>query len=507
MSATVRVAAVNLLVLTLAACGGGGGGGTGGVVQPPPTSNYTPGVFQPRGSFAGQCSTTTLQNHFLRSWTNELYLWYGEVPDIDPSTLAVATYFDRLKTSATTASGRAKDRFHFTFNTVQWQQLSQSGIQAGYGAEWLLIANTPPRRVVVAYVEPGTPAVAPAANLSRGVEVLTVDGVDVVNGNTQADVNTLNAAFFPTAAGQPHTFMIRELNGTTRTISMTSVNVTHTPVLNVTTLDEGGVPIGYILFNDHIATSEPALRSAITQLGQDNIDDLILDIRYNGGGFLDIASELAYMIGGQATLGRTFERLVFNDKHPSTNPVTQQPLTPTPFHTTNQIVAPTGQQLPTLDLRRVYVITGPGTCSASEAIINGLRGVGVEVYQIGSRTCGKPFGFYPQDNCGTTYFSIQFQGVNEQNFGSYEDGFLAQNDAGAGGVDLPGCSVADDFTRALGDPVEGRLAATLAFRASNNQTCPAATGFSPDVLSKANQPLDAADGVMVKSPMRENRIL
>ena len=58
------------------------------------------------------------------------------------------------------------------------------------------------------------------------------------------------------------------------------------------------------------------------------------------------------------------------------------------------------------------VLTGPDTCSASESVINGLRGVDVEVNLIGGPTCGKPYGFYPQDNCGTTYFAIQFQGVN-----------------------------------------------------------------------------------------------
>ena len=63
------------------------------------------------------------------------------------------------------------------------------------------------------------------------------------------------------------------------------------------------------------------------------------------------------------------------------------------------------QPLPTLDLSRVYVLTSAGTCSASEAIINGLRGVGVQVIQIGGTTCGKPYGFYPPDNCGTTYFA------------------------------------------------------------------------------------------------------
>ena len=60
------------------------------------------------------------------------------------------------------------------------------------------------------------------------------------------------------------------------------------------------------------------------------------------------------------------------------------------------------------------MLTGDNTCSASESIINSLRGIGVEVIQIGLTTCGKPYGFYPQDNCGTTYFSIEFKGVNAQ---------------------------------------------------------------------------------------------
>ena len=160
---------------------------------------------------------------------------------------------------------------------------------------------------------------------------------------------------------------------------------------------------------------------------------------------------------------------MFNSKNPNRNPVLDRPLTPTPIHTTTQDFSlPPGQPLPTLSLNRVYVITGPNTCSASEAIINGLRGVGVQVFQIGSTTCGKPFGFYPQDNCGTTYFSIQFQGLNAMSFGDYPDGFAPNNQGGASSVKLSGCSVADDLTRVFGDTNEGRLKATLDFRASSN---------------------------------------
>jgi hypothetical protein len=111
------------------------------------------------------------------------------------------------------------------------------------------------------------------------------------------------------------------------------------------------------------------------------------------------------------------------------------------------------------------------------------------VVQIGSTTCGKPYGFYPQDNCGTTYFSIEFQDINAIGGGGYSDGFSPQNESASTnnsspiGVTLPGCSVADDFSHALGNPSEGRLAAALAYQAGNT-TCPTpATGLGPPLAA------------------------
>lgn len=520
MTAALRALAAVAVLILLSACGGGGGSGPVNITPPlDPSSggHYTPGVFKPSSAFAARCASpragtldqqgsATDENNFLRSWTNELYLWYGEVPDIDPSNIDTLEYFDQLKTPQLTPSGQPKDKFHFTFDTAEWEALSQSGVEVGYGAAWVILAPKPPRKFVVGYIEPGSPAAA--AGLTRGVEVITADGIDVVNNNTSAGIDAFVAAFFPEAEGETHSFLVRELSGNERTVNLTSGRITSTPVQNVKTIGApSGARIGYIQFNDHIATSERQLIEAVETLNTQGIDDLVLDIRYNGGGFLDIASELAYMIGGSQTAGRVFERLVFNDKYPSTNPVTGEPLTPTPFHTTTGITAPFGEPLPTLNLNQVYVLTGTNTCSASESIINGLRGVDVQVYQIGSRTCGKPYGFYPQDNCGTTYFSIEFKGVNEKGFGDYTDGFSPQNTAGVRGELLPGCSVADDFEHALGDPQEGRFAAAIAFRDSGNMTCPASTGFGPNLFSKPGQPLSATDGVMPKSPWRENRIM
>jgi len=193
---------------------------------------------------------------------------------------------------------------------------------------------------------------------------------------------------------------------------------------------------------------------------------------------LYIANEVAAMIAGPAAAsGRVFEELQFNDKHPGRDPVRNVPLEPDFFRTVS-IEAGTpnaGRELPALNLNRVFILSGPGTCSASESIINGLRGIDVDVVLIGETTCGKPYGFYPFDNCGTTYFTVQFRGVNAKNFGDYADGFSPGNLTATAGESIPGCSVADDFTRQLGDPQEARFAAALQY--INDGSCPAPSGL------------------------------
>jgi carboxyl-terminal processing protease len=439
------------------------------------------------------------QKAFLRSWTDDLYLWYREVPQVDPAKYpSPVDYFDQLKTPLKTASGKDKDQFHFYMSTADWQALSQTGVQAGYGVSWALLARTPPRKAVAAYNEPNSPA---AANgVTRGVEVLTVDGVDLVNANDQASVDKLNAGLFPAKTGEAHSFTVRDLGGATRPgpVTMTSQNVTGAPVQSVAAIDTPTGKVGYMLFNDHLATAEKALIDAVNQLKSAAITDLVIDIRYNGGGYLAIASELAYMIAGPArTSLKTFERLTFNDKHPTTDPVTGQALTPTPFYSQSVgLSVNAGSPLPSLDLGRVFVLTGSSTCSASESILNGLSGVDVEVIQIGATTCGKPYGFYPQDKCGTTYFSIQFQGVNAKGFGDYADGFTpGATTAGS----FAGCVVPDDFGHLLGDPQESRLASALAWRTS--PTCVAAAAKA--LVSGGLR----GEGKVFKSPWQENRIV
>src|SRR6185295_18552905 len=229
--AKIRVLLLPLFA-ALASCGGGGGSGSGGGGNPfnQGSSTWRAGVFQPSTNFDNMCAnprpntsdrqgTVTDENNFLRSWSNELYLWYSEITDRDPALYTTSDYFNLLKTAATTASGAPKDKFHFTYATDDWIALSQGGTEAGYGAEFAIVAPYAPRRIVVAFTDPGTPA---SANLSRGDEVLFVDGVDAVNDNTQAGVDTLNTGQFPEVTGLSNTNIEKNTAGVPRTVTIAS---------------------------------------------------------------------------------------------------------------------------------------------------------------------------------------------------------------------------------------------------------------------------------------------
>jgi hypothetical protein len=147
------------------------------------------------------------------------------------------------------------------------------------------------------------------------------------------------------------------------------------------------------------------------------------------------------------------------------------------------------------------VLSSGGTASASEAVINGLRGVDVEVILIGEATRGKPYGWYALDNCGTTYSTIQFKGSNEKGFGDYSDGFFPVASADLSGAEVTGCTVPDDLSNLLGDSNEGRLSAALTYIETG--ACPvdansALTSYDKDLGAGKLHPLSAVSGKLIQ---------
>ncbi|MBY0418812.1 MAG: peptidase [Pararheinheimera sp.] len=514
MQQTIKLTLPLLVTLvTLVSCGGGGGGtgntgGTGGTGGGTPTAPvWTAGQFNDESQFKNFCvaprsgadpynggvypdkaGTAMHEKMWLRSWNNRTYLWYGEVADLDPASYSISAYFNLLKTTAVTDSGVAKDKYHYTRNTAEYQQESQSGVSSGYGIEWYAASTKAPRSFTVAYIEANSPAAL--AGIKRGDFLLEVDGIDFVNDGSSSGVNTLNAGLFPANSGEQHSFKFRSIDNTEVSYQLRSADVASKPVQNAKVINTDSGPVGYVQFNSYIVPAQQQLIDAVKLFRDAAISELVVDLRYNGGGLLALAGQLGYMVTGPDIIqGRYFDRLIFNNKYPNTDPITGDSLSPTPFYSREinyEAGTLTNTTLPSLNLSRIYVLTTDNTCSASEAFMNGLRGIDVEVIQIGGKTCGKPYGFYPQDNCGTTYFSIQFSGINYKGFGDYPDGFNPTNSP-VFAADVKGCPVADDFSKALGDPEEDMLEAALYY--VDNNSCLTLPG------SGVNKALGARSGV------------
>ncbi|WP_162932334.1 S41 family peptidase [Solimonas sp. K1W22B-7] len=455
-------------VLTLVtACGGGGGGSDGGggaerlgasaklaQVCAVPRSGSSPITGRRYRDVQGALAD---ERAWLAAYMQQVYLFYRDIPAVDGSLFtatrygspqnAMGAYFYSLLTPQRTSSGKERDAYSFVYPTLAWEALSEEGRVLGYG---MTLSWPEGEYPTIAQVDPGKAAAT--AGLLRGLQILAVDGDDA-----SAATRRVYDGLFPETVGERHRLTVRNPGtGASSDYLLDSMELTLTPVRNVKVLPTAGTPVGYLQFDDHIDTSEGRLIDAIGQLKAAGVGDLVLDMRYNGGGYLDIAAELAYMVAGPAqTAGKVFTLQQFNDHHPYRN----DPLSDTPFHSRSQgfdPAVPAGRELPQLGLSRVFVLVTGDTCSASEALVNGLRGAGIQVVLVGSATCGKPYGFFAQDNCGMSYFAIEFRGVNQLGFGDYADGMPVT------------CAADDDFGHALGDPAEGMLAGALYWRQNGN---------------------------------------
>jgi hypothetical protein len=191
-----------------------------------------------------------------------------------------------------------------------------------------------------------------------------------------------------------------------------------------------------------IDQAEPALARAFADFRAAGVSELAIDLRYNGGGLVSLSRLLASYVSGTRTRDQVFASLLFNDRRASD------------YNETWRFEPPSSA----LNLARVYVLTGPRTCSASELLINGLRPF-VDVVAIGDTTCGKPVGFRPVSRCDTTFNVVNFESVNARNEGRFFDGIAAS------------CAVAEDFSQPLGATDEPLLAA--ASRHADSGSCPA----------------------------------
>jgi hypothetical protein len=442
------------LPVLLAACGGGGDD-TG---TAPPLS----------------CSVAGQQD-WLQTYMDDWYFWYALSPKPSPAAFGtVAGYFDALIyrgggqiPGATAGTLWPSDRYSGYQSTESFNRFFGDGQTLGYGVAVAGLEVTEPTRLPdeplwVRYIEPLSPAAA--AGVVRGDRVMSINGVAA---GTLISANNF-AALTPDATGERLTLVLRNAVGADRTVALTAAVYGLTPVQNAGVVQtQNGRSIGYVTVKDMISQAQTPLANAFANFKANNVQELVLDLRYNGGGLVSVGGDVASYAAGSRGGGQLFARLLYNDKRSANN---------SEFRF--------GDPAAWAGFSKVYVLAGPRTCSASEQVINGLRGVGVNVIAIGDTTCGKPVGFLPQGNsCGTTYSVVNFESVNARNEGRYFDGFQAT------------CLVAERFDLPIGSIADPLLVA--AAHHADNGACPVNTALREQPQSRTFTPrtrYDGADG-------------
>lgn len=412
-----------LTLLALGSCGGGSG------------SNGAPPVD------GSEMCGVSAQKDWLRSYMLDQYLWAGASPNPEPTGFdSLQSYFSALLSKG--AGTVPADRWSYITDSASYNQYFEEGKTLGYGFAVNGLEQRLPLKL--RYVEPQSPAAA--EGLARGDVVLAINGKSSAELIASMDFSALSA----TQAGELLTLQIAGSVGPRNvTLSAATYPLTPVPVSHVLTL-ANGAKAGYLVLKEFVTQAQAPLVEAFQVFRAAGANELILDLRYNGGGRISVANVLASLVAGRAHDGKVFTRLNFNAKQSASNSSYQLAATATGF-------------------ARVLVLTGSRTCSASELIVNGLRPY-VEVVTLGGQTCGKPVGFIPEESCGSTISAVNFETLNARGEGGYYDGIAAS------------CPVAEDFDKAFGDPTETLTAAALSYLQSGR--CPALAA-TPSAAAKA----------------------
>ncbi|HEY1399426.1 S41 family peptidase [Roseateles sp.] len=449
-------------------------------------------AFQHSSAYAGQCApdnelalpeqrigSLTTEKNWVRSFMDEAYLWRQDVPYVDPDVpfsnypdpaVALPFYINALLNPAFKSNGRRWDEYSQVVPTADFNAFMGGGKVPGYGIEWSMGSHRSSQNIRVAYVQPGSPA--HEAGIKRGDTLSALDERELEELSSEV----IASAIFPRESSSTHSLgLVSSENGMKTDRDLFS-GVARQPVPLREVLEVDGKKVGYLLFQEHNALATAELVKAIDHFDASAIDELVIDLRFNQGGDLSVASRLAYMLTDKfSTKHGVFAR--FGGSRPGS-------METMPFYrcsTGEGMDCPAGTELPTLGWSKVYVLTQGSTCGASEALINGLRGIGVEVVQIGTTTCGRPYATRPMQNCGRTFLPLSQVISNEKGFSGYGEGFVP---GGTGANGLPGCHVVDDLQHELGDPKEALLAAAL--HHASTGSCPVqAAESSPSMVPKA----------------------
>lgn len=441
-------------------------------------------------------------NDFIWKAMNFWYFWQPDVRDLGDDRFATDQEYTEFLQSESNPEDFLRsllfneDRFTFWNEDYEVLLNSLSGISRNNGLQFFLIdLTTDDTDNIFGFVRnviPGSDAAD--KGMKRG------DVFYAVDGQTLTDDNFNDLLFGDNAT---YTLSIGELDVTNRLVLPTDEEITLTKVENfqedpirlATTLDINGQKIGYLMYRQFNRNFNQELNAVFGQFVSNGVTDLILDMRYNGGGSVNTSRLLASMISGRST-NDLYVRQRWNTRQ-------QERLSDNQLEDFFADEISSGEPLNTLNLDRVYVLGTNRTASASELIMNGLDPY-IEVIHIGTTTRGKnefSISLVDDRNNNYIYSSSRESNINPENRWIVQP-LVGRNENADGFFDYtagfsPDIELEEDIFNlgSLGEPSEPMLARAI-------EAITGVSSKSPTGRTKVND-----DYKVLETPFRELMIL
>lgn len=347
--------------------------------------------------------TTSEIKKFERTMMEHYYYWADQMGSPNPNSYDVQEYFNAMLVK--------KDRWSWMCDGDQYNS-NQTGVSTSFGLHLKQpITYYQDYNVYIAYVDSDSPV--GKEGIKRGYQLTKINGTPILTIVSENKLTDL-------LSNSTNTFTFKDLSGVEKDYQLTQASYKSKSVISTHIFNNSNCPIlppskkvgyiNYLTFNDNMKNE---IIQALSQMKEEGIEDLILDLRYNGGGDLDLCTNIASLIAPESANSKTFIKVTHNSTQSS-----------------NDFVCSIERSSNSLDLNNLYVITSPSTASASESLINGLSPY-MNIITVGEKTYGKPNGMYvilyPNNTTDISkvqyaFYPICFYCLNSQGKADFENG-------------------------------------------------------------------------------------
>jgi carboxyl-terminal processing protease len=397
--------------------------------------------------------------------TRDLYLWYNQVPStFDPQKYStpVETMTAIRAYSGETGFSAPVDRWSFAMKKTEWDNMSSGHVMAVSESKADMGMNVFFRTegdLRIRNVEPES--AAGKAGIRRGWRITKINGN--ANINTGASSGIISAVY-ESASGA---FTFQKPDGTSVNVNLTANAYNEHPVVLDSVYTAGSKKAGYLVFNSFLGDAEQIkneFNRVFTRFSSEGVNEIIIDLRYNGGGYVNVQETLANYLVNAAFNGQVMMTEKFNDKNSRLNNTT------------------IFRKLGAVNVSRIFFIVSSSTASASELLINNLKPY-MDVRLVGpSNTHGKPVGFFPMSVGEWYVFPVSFRTVNKNGEGNYFNGIPLTT------------SAVDGIDKDWGDRSETALATILnGFSNGTLRTTTSSEVIADPVMEAVNNKLSERD--------------